>query len=91
MAYTPEKCVTSKCLDRDGAVIGYAKIYGDDRGRQIFEKYDALAALQISSRRQDQPCANTIGYSNRYRLLLLEAIAGTRIADLRGDDLRCGF
>lgn len=91
VGYTPEKCATSKCLDDDGAVIGYAKIYGGGEGRQVFEKYGALAATQLSSHKEDQFFANAILYSDRFRLLLLEAVAGTRVADLCGDDLRRAF
>lgn len=91
VAYTPEKCVTAKCLDRDGSTIAYAKVYGGDEGRQVFEKYRALTATQTSSHKEDQPFAGAIDFSGAHRLLLLEPVPGMRVADLRGGELRRGF
>ncbi|HKP82569.1 MAG TPA: aminoglycoside phosphotransferase family protein [Pyrinomonadaceae bacterium] len=80
VAYVPEKCATVRCLDRNGKTIAYAKMYGANEGRSIYTTY-----LQLAS-----PCPRVVKpleYSEPYRLLLLDAVPGTRIADLTGENL----
>jgi aminoglycoside phosphotransferase len=90
VAYAPEKCATARCLDGRGTVIGYAKIYAGDEGQRIFQTYSALTANLA-----DTTClpriARALGYSKTHRLLLLEAIPGNRVADLKGAGLLRGL
>lgn len=84
VAYVPEKCATVKCLDRDGQAIGYAKMYAATEGQDIYTTY-----LQLAS-----ACARVVkplAYSEPYRLLLLDVVPGTRIADLKHKKLIDGF
>ena len=84
VAYVPEKCATVRCLNRDGQAIGYAKMYAATEGQGIYNTYLQLAS---ACTRVVKPLA----YSEPYRLLVLDAVPGTRIADLRGEKLIDGF
>jgi aminoglycoside phosphotransferase len=90
VAYSPEKCATARCLDGNGAVIGYAKIYAGDEGQRIFQTYSALSA-NLAGNTCVPRIARALAYSKAHRLLLLEAVPGKRVADLKGADLLCGF
>lgn len=84
IAYVPEKCATVRCLDGDGQAIAYAKMYAATEGRSIHRTY-----LQLAS-----ACARVVKpleYSEPHRLLLLNAVPGTRIADLKHKKLIDGF
>ena len=84
VAYVPEKCATVRCLDQDGQTIAYAKMYAPTEGRSIYSTYLQLAS---GCPRVVKPLA----YSEPYRLLLLDAVPGTRIADLKHQKLIDGF
>lgn len=84
VAYVPEKCATVSCLDRDGKTIAYAKMYAPGEGQNIYTTYLQLASV----------CARVVkplAYSEPYRLLLLDAVPGNRIADLADTKLIDGF
>jgi aminoglycoside phosphotransferase len=84
IAYVPEKCATVRCLDDHGQAIAYAKMYAATEGQSIHRTY-----LQLAS-----ACARVVKpleYSEPHRLLLLKAVTGTRIADLKHDELSDGF
>ena len=84
VAYVPEKCATVRCQDRDGQTIAYAKMYAAAEGQSIAETY-----LQLAS-----ACTHVVKplkYSQPYHLLLLEAVPGNRLADLKNKDLSDGF
>ena len=84
IAYVPEKCATVRCLDGDGQAIAYAKMYAATEGRSIHRTY-----LQLAS-----ACARVVKpleYSEPHRLLLLDAVPGPRIADLKHNQLNDGF
>ena len=84
VAYVPEKCATVRCLDHDGRAIGYAKMYAATEGQGIYTTYHQLASACTR-------VVNPLAYSEPYRLLLLDAVPGTRIADLKGKKLIDGF
>ena len=84
VAYVPEKCATVRCLDRDGQAIGYGKMYAATDGQSIYTTYLQLAS---ACTRVVKPLA----YSEPHRLLLLDAVPGTRIADLADKKLNDGF
>jgi Ser/Thr protein kinase RdoA (MazF antagonist) len=84
VAYVPEKCATVRCEDGDGNTIAYAKMHVAAEGPSLGETY-----LQLSS-----VCANVVKpleYSARYQLLVLEAVPGNRISDLKSKELSDGF
>ena len=84
IAYVPEKCATVRCLDRDGQTIAYAKMYAAAQGHGVAETY-----LQLAS-----GCTRVVApleYSQQHHLLLLQAVPGSRIADLHDDQLSDGF
>lgn len=90
VAYAPEKCATARCLDVNGVVIGYAKIYADDEGQRVFQTYRGLS-VNLTSNKTDLHIAKAFRYSKAHRLLLLESIHGSRVADLKGANLRRGL
>ena len=84
VAYVPEKCATVRCQDRNGETIGYAKMYAASEGESVAETY-----LQLAS-----ACTHVVKpleYSQPHNLLLLEAVPGSRIADLKNKDVGDGF
>lgn len=90
VAYAPEKCATAECLDDRLNVLAYAKVYQGDEGQRIFQVYEAL-------QQSPSPAINAfasprvVAYSAAHKLLLLEPIAGQRIADLQGYDALRGY
>lgn len=84
VAYVPEKCATVKCQDRDGRTIAYAKMYAAGEAQRIAETYFQLASTSPH-------VVKPLEYSQAYNLLLLEAVPGSRIADLPNKDLADGF
>lgn len=84
VAYVPEKCATVRCLDREGRLIAYAKMYAADEGGSLRQTYLQLAS---ACRHVVKP----LEYSERHQLLLLEAVSGRRICDLTDKDLSDGF
>ena len=90
VAYAPGKCATARCLDDDGAVVGYAKIYAGDEGQRIFQTYRALSA-NLAGNGCRPYIATALGYSKAHRLLLLESVQGSRVADLKGGNLHRGL
>ena len=84
VAYVPEKCATVKCQNRDGETMAYAKMYSASEGRSLGDRY-----LQLSS-----ACTQVVKpleYSESHNLLLLDAVQGHRISDLKKKDLTDGF
>ncbi len=76
VAYAPEKCATAKCVDQDGNVLAYAKMYAGKEGQRISQTYQELVAFGL-------PISRTLDYQDHLQLLLLEAVSGRRIADLK--------
>lgn len=79
VAYAPEKCATAQCLDETGEVTAYAKVFAGGEGRGIYEIYNYFKEKKLRLPR-------TLAYSETHRTLLLEAIDGTRLADLRAQN-----
>ena len=84
VAYVPEKCATVRCLDRDRQIIAYAKMYAPGEGHSIGETYLQLASASTH-------VVKPLEYCQPHNLLLLEAVPGSRIADLQNEDLTAGF
>lgn len=83
VAYVPEKCATVRCQDRNGQTIAYAKMYATE-AQSIYTTY-----LQLAS--ACRHVAKPLEYSETHRLLLLDAVPGTRIADLKHKQLIDGL
>jgi Ser/Thr protein kinase RdoA (MazF antagonist) len=86
--YYPEASAVVRCLDDDGRTIGYAKVHAGDEGHRTFRMQEALwEAARASGLRIARPLA----YSMQHRTLMVEAIAGPTIGDLRGGELLAGL
>jgi len=84
VAYVPEKCATVRCQNHAGETIAYAKMYAAAEARSVGEIY-----LHLSS-----ACTRVVKpleYSDSHNLLLLEAVQGNRISDLKNKVLSDGF
>jgi tRNA A-37 threonylcarbamoyl transferase component Bud32 len=75
IAYAPEKCATAQCLDETGKITAYAKVFAGVEGRRIYEIYNLLKEKNLNVPR-------ALFYSESHRTLILEAVNGTRVADL---------
>jgi hypothetical protein len=74
-AYAPEKAATVCCLDGRGRTLGYAKTYAGEEGARARGVHDALAGGLPA----DDPflrLPRALGYSSRFRTLLVEALDG---------------
>src|SRR6266496_3554741 len=80
VAYVPEKCVTAQCLSDESKLLAYAKVYSDDE-RCRYQTYDSLRK-NIWAANSILRIPRVLTYSERHCTLLLEPIAGLRIADL---------
>ena len=89
VAYAPEKCVTAQCLNDEDGLLAFAKVYSDGEP-DSFGIYDGLRQ-SISASKSNLRIPRALAYLEEYRTLLLEPIAGCRIADLRGGDRLNGF
>jgi Ser/Thr protein kinase RdoA (MazF antagonist) len=77
VGHAPEKSVTAQCLDQNNKVLAYAKIYAGDEGREFFRTYLHFAgALQ----RDSFQVPRALAYSDKYHLLLLEAVSGVSLS-----------
>lgn len=84
VAYVPEKCATVRCLDHNRETIAYAKMYVAGEGHSIGETYLQLASASTH-------VVNPLEYCQPHNLLLLEAVPGSRIADLQNEELSAGY
>jgi len=84
VAYVPEKCATVRCVDREGHTIGYAKMYAAGEGQGVYTTYRELASVCPR-------VVTPVEYVESHRLLLLDVVPGTRIADLKPEKLIDGF
>ncbi|HKP87114.1 MAG TPA: aminoglycoside phosphotransferase family protein [Blastocatellia bacterium] len=89
VAYAPEKCVTAECLGNKNELLAYAKIYADDETGS-YDIYNALSK-NISAAKSDLRIARALAYSEEHRALLLEPVAGRRLADLGDKERVNGF
>ncbi|HEX5733907.1 MAG TPA: phosphotransferase [Blastocatellia bacterium] len=89
VAYAPEKCVTAECLNDEGELLAYAKVYSDGEPSS-FALYDRLWQ-SISAARSSLRIPRALAYSEECRTLFLEPIAGRRITDLSSAARPDGF
>jgi Ser/Thr protein kinase RdoA (MazF antagonist) len=90
VAYAPEKCATARCLDKQGRVLAYAKVYGDTEGKHFHQTYNAISRT-LDSSGSSVRIPRALAYCDLHRTLLLEAIPGMRIADLCRKELLHGI
>jgi Ser/Thr protein kinase RdoA (MazF antagonist) len=79
VGHAPEKSVTAQCLARNNKVLAYVKIYAGDKGRDSFKTYVHLER-ELQSEQVQVPRA--LSYSEKHRLLLLEAVSGVALSAL---------
>jgi tRNA A-37 threonylcarbamoyl transferase component Bud32 len=89
VAYAPEKCVTAECLGDKNELLAYAKVYADDE-QDSYDIYNALSK-NISTAKSNLRIASALAYSEEHRTLLLEPVAGRRLADLYAGERVNGF
>ena len=75
VGHAPEKSVTVQCLDVDRRILGYAKIYASDEGRQIYDAYGEIHAA-LKARMVQLRIPRALSYSAAHHLLLLESVPG---------------
>jgi Ser/Thr protein kinase RdoA (MazF antagonist) len=79
VAYAPEKSATLACVDDNGAAVAYAKFFAGDEGERHFSTYRALSAA--AERHPSVRLPRALAYVREHRVLIVEAIAGRRMAD----------
>lgn len=87
VAYAPEKSATARLEDETGRAVAYAKVYAGEEAERTAFVHEALAGPPVRIPR-------VLAVSPPSRLLVLEAVAGRRLASLRGDrleDALCGL
>jgi tRNA A-37 threonylcarbamoyl transferase component Bud32 len=90
VAYAPENCATAQCLTSQNDVLAYAKVYADDHNEICFRTYMALRQSAEAERAEiDFP--EVIYHSALHHILVLQALRGRRMADVRGRELSAAF
>jgi Ser/Thr protein kinase RdoA (MazF antagonist) len=90
VAYAPEKCATAQCLTERDDVLAYAKIYADDHGQTCFNTYMALRQ-SVEAERAAIHFPEVIYHSAQRHILVLQALRGRRMADVRGREVYGAF
>jgi Ser/Thr protein kinase RdoA (MazF antagonist) len=75
VAHAPEKSVTAQCLNTQGEVVAYAKIYSSNESRRIRTTYDAIGQ-SLQQDRRNPAVPSVLAHVEDRNLLLLEAIQG---------------
>jgi Ser/Thr protein kinase RdoA (MazF antagonist) len=90
VAYAPENCATVQCLTAEGDVLAYAKVYADDHNQTCFRTY---AALRQSARSEcvEVHFPEVICHSAQRHIVVLQALQGRRMADVRGREVFGAF
>jgi aminoglycoside phosphotransferase len=86
--YYPEASAVVRCLDDSNRVIGFAKVRAGDEGERTFRIQGAIERAARDSRLR---IARPLSYSKQYRTLLVEAMVGRSIGELRGAELVAGL
>jgi Ser/Thr protein kinase RdoA (MazF antagonist) len=89
VAYAPEKSVTLRCEDAAGRVTAYAKVYAErEQSADVEERYRRVAG-PAAAVGVDVP--RVIGYLPARHVVVLEAMRGRRLDELKGADLEVGL
>lgn len=85
--YAPEKSATAACTPAVGPPVAYAKAYADpDGGRLAHLFYGHLSRVLVPTHPK-LGLPRLVGYDAHHRLLVVEAIEGTRLDALQGTAL----
>jgi Ser/Thr protein kinase RdoA (MazF antagonist) len=90
VAYAPENCATAQCLTAQGDVLAYAKIYADDHNEICFRTYTALRQ-SVEAERAEIAFPEVIYHSAKNHILVLQALRGKRMAEIKGRALSAAF
>jgi Ser/Thr protein kinase RdoA (MazF antagonist) len=86
--YYPEASAVACCLDDDDRTIGYAKIHAGAEGQRTFRMQ---STLWEGARGSGLRIARPLAYSMQHRTLMVEAMVGPTIGELRGGELSAGL
>jgi len=90
VAYAPENCATAQCLSAQDDLLAYAKVYASDHSQTCFSTYTALRQSAESERVQIH-FPKVIYHSMQRHILVLQALSGRRIADVKGQEVYGAF
>lgn len=90
VAYAPENCATAQCLSEQGDLMAYAKVYASDHHQTCFNTYTALRN-SAENQRVEIHFPKVIYHSMRHHILVLQALSGRRIADVKGREVYGAF
>lgn len=90
VAYAPENCATAQCLSEQGDLLAYAKVYASDHNQTCFSTYTALRE-SAENERVEIHFPKVIYHSTQHRILVLQALSGRRIADVKGREVYGAF
>jgi len=90
VAYAPENCATVQCLTAQDQLLAYAKVYANDHNQTCFRTYTALRQ-SAESERVEIHFPRIIHHSPEHHILVLEALRGRRMADVRGREVYGAF
>jgi len=89
VGYAPEKCAVAKCMNSEGKTFAFAKIFAGREIRQTFLIYDRTYYRTPEPSRFRFP--KVVHYSDYFQTLFIEAIEGTRLADVEAQKRKRGF
>ncbi|HEY6802135.1 MAG TPA: phosphotransferase [Pyrinomonadaceae bacterium] len=75
VAHAPEKSVTAQCLNPQGNVVAYAKIYSTSENQRIRATYDSIRK-GLEQNELNPAVPSVLAHAEDKNLLLLEAIEG---------------
>ena len=90
VAYAPENCATAQCLTEQDNILAYAKVYASDHNQTCFSTYTALTQ-SAESGPVEIHLPKVIYHSARHHILVLHALSGRRIADVKGQEVYGAF
>jgi Ser/Thr protein kinase RdoA (MazF antagonist) len=90
VAYAPENCATAQCFSEQGDLLAYAKVYASDHNQACISTYTALTR-SVENKRLEIHFPKVIYHSTQHHMLVLEALSGRRIADVKGREAYGAF
>lgn len=90
VGYAPERAAVVQCLDDQGDVLAYAKVFTGEGGGRSAPIHHTLAQ-RLPDHDPHVRLPRHLAYVAPHRLLLLEAMAGQRLTELTGHDLHTGL
>ena len=90
VAYAPENCATAQCFNEQGDLLAYAKVYASDHNQTCFSTYAALTH-SAENQRVEVYFPKVMYHSTQHHILILQALSGRRIADVKGREIYGAF